>query len=269
MRSPFRNLLPMVVNSKHLVLIPILFIVMSLVAGRAAAAPPCEVQTFETAEFIVCTVTPARDDLRLFWKDAHGEPYRRFPAIAKAVADEGHRLIFALNGGMYRTDFSPIGLYVEDGRELRPLSTKTIDGPPGKVPNFYKQPNGVFFLNNTDAGILPTGDLLKHRPKARYATQSGPMLVFGNKLNPIFIAGSTDRTRRSGVGVCDGGSVRFAISEDAVNFHDFARLFRDHLKCPNALFLDGGNGVGIYEPDLGRSDISWHGGFGPVIGLIE
>jgi uncharacterized protein YigE (DUF2233 family) len=238
-------------------------------AAQFAPAQPCEEQTFQEAKFIVCTTTPGRDDLRLFWKNARGEPYRRFPGIARSLADEGRTLKFAMNAGMYLTDFSPIGLYVENGQELRPASTKTMDGPPGKVPNFYKKPNGVFFLNDAGAGILPTTEYLKRRPKTRFATQSGPMLVIKNKLNPIFIPGSTDRTRRSGVGVCNDGSVRFAISDGAVNFHDFARLFRDSLGCPDALFLDGGNGVGIYEPNMGRSDMSWHGGFGPVIGLVE
>jgi uncharacterized protein YigE (DUF2233 family) len=254
---------------KRLALAAGLLLVMAIAAVQPALAQPCEEQTFEEAKFIVCTATLGRDDLRLFWKDSHREPYRHFPAIAKAVADEGRTLVFAMNAGMYLTDFSPIGLYVENGKELRPANTKTMDGPPGKVPNFYKKPNGVFFLNEADAGILPTKDYLKRRPKTRFATQSGPMLVIKNELNPIFIAGSTDRTRRSGVGICSGGSVRFAISEGAVNFHDFARLFRDHLRCPNALFLDGGNGTGIYAPDLDRSDMSWHGGFGPVIGLVE
>jgi uncharacterized protein YigE (DUF2233 family) len=254
---------------KRLALAAALLFVTAIAALQPALAQPCEEQTFEEAKFIVCTATPGRDDLRLFWKDAHGEPYRRFPAIAKAVANEGRTLVFAMNAGMYLPDFSPIGLYVENGQELRPASTKTMDGPPGKVPNFYKKTNGVFFLNDAGAGILPTTDYLKRRPRMRFATQSGPMLVIGNKLNPIFIAGSTDRTRRSGVGVCDGGSVRFAISDGTVNFQDFARLFRDHLRCPNALFLDGGNGAGIYAPDLSRSDMSWHGGFGPVFGLVE
>lgn len=254
---------------KRLALAAVLLLVTAITAVQPARAQACEEQTFEEAKFIVCTATPGRDDLRLFWKDSRGEPYRRFPAIAKAVAYEGRTLVFAMNAGMYLTDFSPIGLYVENGQELRPASTKTMDGPPGKVPNFYKKPNGVFFLNDGYAGILPTTAYLKRRPKTGFATQSGPMLVIKNKLNPIFVAGSTDRTRRSGVGVCGGGLVRFAISEGTVNFHDFARLFRDHLRCPNALFLDGGNGVGIYEPNLGRSDMSWHGGFGPVIGLVE
>jgi uncharacterized protein YigE (DUF2233 family) len=267
--SRLQDLLTMVFYPKHLALIPFLSFATSMVAALPVVGQPCEEQTFQEAKFIVCTATPGHDDLRLFWKDAHGEPYRRFSAIAKSVADEGRTLVFAMNAGMYLTDFSPIGLYVENGRELRPANTKTMDGPPGKVPNFYKKPNGVFFLNEADAGILPTTDYLKRRPKAQFATQSGPMLVIKNKLNPIFIAGSADRTRRSGVGVCNGGSVRFAISEGAENFYDFARLFRDRLRCPNALFLDGGNGVGIYEPSMGRNDMSWHGGFGPVIGLVE
>ncbi|EGE57057.1 hypothetical protein RHECNPAF_510025 [Rhizobium etli CNPAF512] len=139
----------------------------------------------------------------------------------------------------------------------------------GQVPNFYKKPNGVFFLGEAGAGILATDAFLKLAPKARFATQSGPMLVIANRLNPIFIIGSTDRTRRSGVGVCENGTVRFAISEDGVNFHDFARLFRDRLQCPDALFLDGGRGVGLYNPATGRNDWSWHGGYGPIFGLVE
>ena len=254
---------------KRLALAAVLLLPAPMTIAQSAPERPCEEQVFEETKFIVCTATPGRDDLRLFWKDRAGEPYRRFPAIAESVAGEGRTLAFAINAGMYLTDFSPIGLYVEEGRELRPASTKTMDGPSQKIPNFYKKPNGIFYLNGGDAGIVPTDDYLKHRPTARFATQSGPMLVIKNKLNPIFLAGSRDRTRRSGVGVCEGGLVRFAISEGAVNFHDFARLFRDRLRCRDALFLDGGNGAGIYEPHLGRSDMSWHGGYGPVFGLVE
>ena len=102
----------------------------------------------------------------------------------------------------------------------------------------------------------------------RLATQSGPMLVIDNRINPIFIPGSTDRTRRNGVGISADGTLRFVISEDRVNFHDFARLFRDELKCADALFLDGGNGTGLYNPALGSNDTSWHGGYGPILGLV-
>ncbi|WP_208722853.1 phosphodiester glycosidase family protein [Rhizobium vallis] len=252
---------------KHALLAVATFLAATILLLQAAQAEPCAPQTFEGANYIVCTVDPGKADLRLFWKSANGEPYRYFSSLAEALQAGGRTLVFAVNAGMYRQDFSPLGLYVENGKELKPANTKT-GGSAGSVPNFYKKPNGVFFLDGEGAKILPTDDFLKRRPAARFATQSGPMLVISGALNPIFIPGSTDRTRRGGVGVC-GGSVRIAISEDEVNFHDFARLFRDQLQCQDALFLDGGHGVGLYDPALGRNDRSWHGGYGPILGLVE
>lgn len=240
-----------------------------MTSERAAGAQPCREVAFETAKYVVCTLDPAKADLRLFWKNGDGEPYRRFSSLSEALAAEGRALTFAMNAGMYLPDFSPIGLYIENSEELRHADTSEVRGSAGQVPNFYKKPNGVFFLGEAGAGLLPTEEFLKRRPKARFATQSGPMLVIRNKMHPALIAGSQDRTRRSGVGVCGSGAVRFAISEDKVNFHDFARLFRDHLKCPDALFLDGGRGAGIYNPAMGRNDYSWHGGYGPIFGLVE
>lgn len=229
----------------------------------------CNRQTFESTNYIICDAKADGTGLHLFWKNSDDEPYRNFSKIADAAASRGETLVFALNAGMYQPDFSPMGLYVENGRELRPASKTTPVRGSGPVPNFYKKPNGIFYLGDKGAEILPTGRFLKQKIKPQLATQSGPMLVIRNRINPIFIVGSTDKTRRSGVGICSGGAIRFAVSEDAVNFHDFAKLFRDHLQCPNALFLDGGGGAGIYVPALGRNDVSWHGGYGPIFGLIE
>lgn len=241
----------------------------ALLSGMLSArADICEPQVFQDTKFIICTVKQ-KENLRLFWKGADGEPYRNFSKVADAATQDGKTLLFALNAGMYQVDFAPMGLYVEDGQELVPADTKAHTRSSGPVPNFYKKPNGVFYFGHDSAGIVSTDRFLKRRPNAHFATQSGPMLVIQNKLNPILIKGSTDRTRRSGVGVCNDDSIRFAISEDAVNFYDFASLFRDRLKCSNAIFLDGGGGAGIYNSAMGRNDISWHGGYGPIVGLIE
>jgi uncharacterized protein YigE (DUF2233 family) len=239
-----------------------------LCAQPAAQARQCSEESFEGAYYVVCTIDPAASDLQLFWKDAEGKPFRTFSNLAEAVGGQGQELVFAINAGMYQTDFAPMGLHIEKGEELRPADTATIDGPPRQVPNFYKKPNGVFFFDDTSAGILPTDAFLDTRPDIRFATQSGPMLVIENELHPALIPGSADRTRRSGVGICQG-QVRFAISDGRVNFHDFARLFRDHLSCPNALFLDGGRGAGLYLPEMRRNYFSWHGGYGPILGLVE
>lgn len=254
---------------KHGVLTTVMMLAAMLMYPQQVFAQACGQEIFEDVRYVICTVETGQRDLRLFWKNADGEPYRYFSSVAGAVDAEGRKLSFAVNAGMYLPDFSPVGLYVENGQELRPANTAVGKSSNGRVPNFYKKPNGVFFIDETSAGILPTDEFLKLRPNVRFATQSGPMLVIRNELHPAFIVGSTDRTRRSGVGICGDNAVRFAISDDSVNFHDFARLFRDHLQCPNALFLDGGRGVGIYSPAMGRNDRSWYRGFGPIFGLIE
>ena len=58
----------------------------------------------------------------------------------------------------------------------------------------------------------------------------------------------------------------FAISDEPVNFHDFATLFRDRIGVPDALYFDG-KVSRLYAPSFGRSD----GGFamGPIVGVLE
>jgi uncharacterized protein YigE (DUF2233 family) len=63
--------------------------------------------------------------------------------------------------------------------------------------------------------------------------------------------------------------VHFAISQGRVNFHDFARFFRDRLGSDNALYLDGGSAPGLYSPQLQRNDRPGHGGYGPIIGAVR
>ncbi len=257
-----------VAEPRQMLLLAGLALLTLLAAPGEAGAQPCVQETFDGAGYDICTVDPAAD-LRLFWRPAEGGPYRTFANVARATSDEGRRLVLALNAGMYDREFSPLGLYVENGEQKRPLNSATVEGSPGQVPNFYKKPNGVFFLDEAGAHVVTAETYKATEPQPRFATQSGPMLVIDNQLHPALIAGSSDRTRRSGVGVCGNGEVRFAISQGSVNFYDFARLFRDRLDCRNALFLDGGRGVGLYQPELGRNDISWHGGYGPMFGLVE
>jgi uncharacterized protein YigE (DUF2233 family) len=65
------------------------------------------------------------------------------------------------------------------------------------------------------------------------------MLVVDGRLNDSFHADSSSLKWRSGVCAPDPHTVVFAISEGPVNFHSFARLFRDRIGCRNALYLDG------------------------------
>ena len=169
-------------------------------------------------------------------------------------------LLFAMNAGMYGEDLKPIGLYVEDGRRLKKANRR--DGPG----NFHLKPNGVFFIDGDKGGVMETEAYLASGLQPRYASQSGPMLVIDGKIHPKFSVDGTSYQRRNGVGSPDPHTLVFAISEGAVNFHSFARLFRDHLGCPNALFLDGSISS-LHAAELSRSD-----GFfdlGPIVALAK
>jgi len=70
---------------------------------------------------------------------------------------------------------------------------------------------------------------------------------------------------RNAVGVRSPTDVIFAITEETVNFHELATLFRDTLKCPDALFLDG-TVSSLHAEALMRSDKKMD--LGPMLGII-
>lgn len=229
----------------------------------------CREQTAANAPYVVCEFHPERDDIRLFLNDAAGAPFGHFEPLSAALAAKGETLVFAMNAGMYRKDRSPVGLYIEEGVAARGLSTK--DGPG----NFHLKPNGVFVIDDNGAArVLETVNYLAAFPPPpageqsmvpRYATQSGPMLVIDGEIHPKFLADSTSRKYRNGVGVREEGTVLFAISDAPVTFHEFAALFRDTLKAPNALYLDGTISR-LYAPALGRNDAGL--AMGPIVGVV-
>lgn len=230
----------------------------SVVAGAAAAE--CGPVRFEETPYTVCTFSVSETDLRLFHSDSQGRLYGQFETLAEALAREGLELRFAMNGGMYHPDRTPVGLHIEAGEVHAPIS---LAAGPG---NFHLLPNGVFWIDGDLAGVSESGDFAQSGSAAEYATQSGPMLVIAGEIHPGFGADSVSRFRRNGVGVSrDGTQVAFAISEVPVNFHRFARLFRDHLETPNALYLDG-NVSKLHAPSLDRSEAGLD--MGPIVAAV-
>lgn len=229
-------------------------------AGARATAGPCRSLTFESAEYTICTFDTRQTRLALYNLDQGGHPYGSFAALAADLATKGKTLLFAMNAGMYDDSLKPIGLYVEDGRQVKRVNRR---GGPG---NFHMKPNGVFFVGGSKAGILETEAFVKAKPSAELATQSGPMLVIDGAIHPKFSPDGPSLKRRNGVGISDDHTTIFAISESPVNFHSFARLFRDALNCRNALFFDG-TVSSLYNPEIGRAD-----GFyplGPIIAAVR
>jgi uncharacterized protein YigE (DUF2233 family) len=223
-----------------------------------AASTPCQSISLEGSGYIVCEIDLRRHVVRLFWRKPGGEPYGYLAALPPA--QRAGRLVFAMNAGMYDPAYRPVGLYVENGRELVRANTRPGPG------NFHMRPNGIFYIVGVTAGVLDTGSFLRERRTVDFATQSGPMLVINGRLHPLF-ARSSSRKFRSGVGLRDEHTLAFAISEAEVTFGEFARLFRDLLKCDNALFLDGGRVPSLYAPELRRSGNLLP--LGPMIAVYE
>lgn len=236
----------------------------AIAAATPASAPPCREVTHEGARHTVCEVDVTKHTVKLYWKRPDGQPYAhlgRLPNVDAGPDGKAQRkLRFAINGGMFKADLSPVGLYVEGGREH--VKASTTKGPG----NFHLKPNGVFWVGGGKAGVAETGAYLKSKPAADIATQSGPMLVISGKLHPLFVRAEASQKMRDGVGVtADGRTAIFVISEDPVSFAAFGRLFRDVLKTPNALFLDGGSAPALYSPAMSRG-----GNFlslGPMLGI--
>jgi uncharacterized protein YigE (DUF2233 family) len=226
-----------------------------------AQAQPCRSKEYAHNAYTVCEVDLGKHTVRLYWKRSDGTPYAYLSSLPRALEHETGKLLFATNAGMFDPDLKPVGLYVEQGRELVPANARAGYG------NFHMKPNGIFYIAAGRAVVAETQAFLKQHPQADLATQSGPMLVINGRLHPRFDRGSTSLKARNGVGIRADGKVIFAISPGQVSFDAFARLFRDGLNCPNALFLDGGSASSLYAPSLNS-----HGNLlslGPMLAVYE
>ena len=196
--------------------------------------------------------------LRLFLKDPkNARYYQKFAHIQKMLPT-CEQLSFAMNAGMYHPDFQPVGLYVEEGKEIVELNEAQGFG------NFFMQPNGVLAWNDKYAVIKTTTDYKSMRFKPRFATQSGPMLVYKGQVNRQFLADSNSLKIRNGVGVRNN-QLYFVISQQRVNFYQFAQFFKQNLKIDNALYLDGSISS-LYSSQTKRHDKTFN--LGPIVGEI-
>lgn len=228
-------------------------------AGIAATAQAaCEPVTEDGHGYVVCRFDLGRDALALYWRGADGAPLATTTRLAEDVAASGRKLVFAMNAGMYDTALAPIGLYIENRRTLHRANQRNGSG------NFHLKPNGVFYFGDGRAGVMETGRFLKARLDPAFATQSGPMLVIDGQIHPKLQPDGESEKIRNGVGVRGEREVIFAISTEPVSFYVFAKLFRDRLGTPNALFLDGSIST-LYAPPL-PSVGGWRN-LGPMLGV--
>ncbi len=178
------------------------------------------------------TVDLKKQDLRLYWKDTNGQRFQNFKNLKTWMNSQSNKLIFAMNGGMYQSDGSPQGLYIEKGKLL-----SKIDTIQKSFGNFYLQPNGIFYITKDKKGVVCKTQGFKNK-NVLYATQSGPMLLIDSNIHPKFNKNSKNLNIRNGVGILPDGKLLFAMSKEKISFYEFADFFKSK-GCKNALYLDG------------------------------
>lgn len=141
------------------------------------------------------------------------------------------RAVAVINGGFFDKEGRTLGLRISDGK---------------KKNNLHPADWGVFFLERTRQGklaakIVHTRDYKRNRNAARgitQAVQSGPRLVVNGKTTNL----KPQTARRTGIGIQKDGKVIVAVSDSALLFEEWAKIWAqsDGLNCENALNLDGG-----------------------------
>ncbi len=103
-----------------------------------AQAQPCRSREYAHNAYTICEVDLGKHTVRLYWKRSDGTPYAYLSSLPRVLEYETGRLLFATNAGMFDPALKPVGLYVERGRELVHVNTKSGYG------NFHMKPNGIF-----------------------------------------------------------------------------------------------------------------------------
>ncbi len=207
--------------------------------------------------FLTYKVNPKKQQLKFYWKDDKNQIFKSIQHLKTWLETKNQQLLFATNGGMYKEDNSPLGLYIEEREIISPLNKRTASG------NFYWKPNGILYIDiDSNAGICKTEKFINN-DKIKYATQSGPMLVFDGNIHPEFKKGSTKLNIRNGVGLLPNNELIFIMSKHEVSLYDFAKYFKES-GCKEALSFDGFV-CRTYLPEKNWSQTD--GNFGVIIGV--
>lgn len=209
-------------------------------------------------DFVFYTVNLKQQELVFYLKNNEGVNFGSIKNLKTWLNQNDKELIFAMNGGMYKKDKSPQGLYIENKITITEIDTNNGNG------NFYLKPNGIFYIKTSnEAEICRTEDFKKNK-NIKFATQSGPMLVIEGEIHKAFNKSSFNINIRNGVGILPNNKILFTMSKKEINFYEFAEFFKNK-GCVNALYLDGFVSR-TYCPS--KNWFQTDGDFGVIIGVV-
>jgi len=196
-------------------------------------------------------------NIQMFYKDQSGNRFWNIWNVKQLVEKQGKQLVFAMNGGMYTPMYKPVGLFIDQGKEIQPINLKNGDN------NFCWKPNGVFAIDNNGKAQVVVSEKF-NSSNIKYATQSGPMVLINGKMHDGFDK-STSMYIRNAVGVKSNGDVFFCISLKAVTFQQLAEFMLKN-NCVNALYFDGSVSE-MYCPQNNQWDCG--SSFGVIVGFVK
>jgi uncharacterized protein YigE (DUF2233 family) len=228
------------------------------IADTSYATDSYDKAILENDTFLTYRVNPKKQDLKLYYKDDKGNVIGCFENLENWLKSKNQKLVFAMNGGMYMEGGRPLGLFIQNYQTVTPINKRSYKGA-----NFYSKPNGVFYIDsNNVAAICKTEDFV-NTGNIKYATQSGPMMIFDGEINQVCKQNSSSTAIRNGVGILPDNEVVFVLTSIDVSFFEFMNYFK-RVGCKDALFFDGN----ISRAFLPEKNWKHYGGeFGVMVGV--
>ena len=131
------------------------------------ATPGVEVRTVEHLgqNYTVATIDLNETELHLYGQTKKYHAPKTFADLKAAMAADGLQLKLAMNAGMYKPNYRPVGLHIERGH----LSAPIVIGASGG--NFGMQPNAVFFVDHSGAHVVQSEQYSATTEQVVLATQ--------------------------------------------------------------------------------------------------
>lgn len=196
-------------------------------------------------------------NIQMFYKNQSGNRFWNIWNVKQSIEKQGKQLVFAMNGGMYTPLYKPVGLFIDQGKEIQPINLKNGDN------NFCWKPNGVFAIDNKGKAQVTISEKFNNS-NIRFATQSGPMVLIDGKMHSGF-ENSKSVYIRNAVGVKANGDVFFCISLKEITFQKLAEFMLKN-GCVNALYFDGSVSE-MYCPQNNQWDCG--SSFGVIVGFVK
>jgi uncharacterized protein YigE (DUF2233 family) len=161
-----------------------------------------------------------------------------FPEVFSNLSREGIAPLLMTNAGIYGADNRALGLLISPKGKVHDVNARTEIG---SARGNFSWDSAVFQISDAAAArIVPAKDW-HGSSQIVAATQSGPQLASGGKVNSSIPVQSESSYLRTAIGVDEKNQslVYVVVSREPVTLYELATFMVRNLHCSEALHLDG------------------------------